>query len=319
MNDIDISVVVPVYGCPNAVPELCRRLIKTLEEMGIGFEIILVDDCDGMGSWDEIYKAAQSDRRIKGIRFTHNCGQDRAILAGVRQAKGEYLVAMDCDLQDEPEKIPLLYKTIKESKKDIIFVRRQKRKDSFFTLVFSKLFHKIFSYLSEIDFSYELGTFLITDRKASDYYRQTRDRGNDFTMFLLWTGFPCDFIELEHMNRYDGETSYTFSRKLKYAIRAMTTFSSRLLYLPIYFGFFITLFSVVYIVIIIVGQMFFSINPEGWSTLAAAVFFFGGVIISTQGIHGIYMGNIFDNTKNRPLYFVTEKLNCDDETFVEKK
>lgn len=310
---IDISVVVPVYGCPEAISELHKRLTKTLTEMNIGYEIVLVDDRDGMGSWDEIKKVAENDQHVKAISLTKNCGQDKAITAGVAASKGEWIITMDCDLQDAPENIPILYNKVREEGLDIVIVRRQQRKDSDIVQLLSKMFHKVFSYLSELTFDYELGTYLIASRRAGDLFINTKGPGRDFTMFLLWTGYKKGFIEFEHETRFAGKSSYTFAKKIEYALRAMTTFSNRILYVPIYVGAISAIGSLIYVIFVLISWATNVANPEGWNTLAAAVFFFGGLILSTLGVVGLYIGNIFDVTKERPLYIVQETINLPDD------
>lgn len=308
---MDISVVVPVYGCPNAIQELHQRLVNTLKGMDKKYEIILVDDCDGMGSWNEIEKVAEKDKNVKAIQFTKNFGQGRAITAGVHYAHGEWIITMDCDLQDAPENIPLLYERAMKGY-DVVFVRRQKRKDSFIVQTFSKLYHKIFSYLSGMSFDYELGTYLIANKRAIDYFRQSKDRGRDLAMYMMWLNFKSDYIELEHDWRYDGKSSYTFRKKWNYAIGVMTAFSNRILYVPIHIGLFSALISLVYLIYIFYSFFILKNNPEGWTALAAAIFFFGGLILSTLGVMGVYLGNIFDMNKSRPLYVVQKSLNVED-------
>ncbi len=313
-EQIDISVVIPVYGCPEAIPELHRRLTDTLVHMNIGYEIILVDDRDGMGSWDEIKKVALADVHVKAISLTRNCGQDKAITAGVAASRGQWVITMDCDLQDAPENIPMLYKKVREQGLDILIVRRQQRKDSAIVQLLSKMFHKVFSYLSELTFDYELGTYLIASRRAADLFVHTKGQGRDFTMFLLWTGYKKGFVELEHETRFAGKSSYTFAKKCEYALRAMTTFSNRILYVPVYVGLISALGSLIYIIFVLISWATHVSNPEGWNTLAAAVFFFGGLILSTLGVLGIYIGNIFDVAKERPLYIIQETINLPEET-----
>lgn len=308
---MDISIVIPVYGCPGAIPELHRRLVETLEGMGVSFEIIMVDDHDDMGSWDQIKAVALKDNRVKAISFTKNCGQDKAVSAGVKQACGDWIIPMDCDLQDAPEKIPILYDMAISGGNDVVFVRRQGRKDSIMTRFLSRTFHKVFSYFTEISFDYELGTYLIASRRAADLYRESKDRGRDFTMFLVWLGFKHDFVEFEHEWRYEGKTSYTFKKKWDYAIKMMTTFSNRILYVPIRVGGLAVLCSIAYLIYVLISYLCGVSNPEGWNTLIAAVLFFGGAILSTLGIIGIYIGNIFDMTKQRPLYVIQESINCE--------
>lgn len=310
---IDISVVVPVYGCPEAIPELVRRNTETLKGMGVGYEIILVDDRDGMGSWDAIKKEALADEHVKAISLTRNCGQDKAITAGVAASRGDWVVTMDCDLQDAPENIPMLYEEVREQDLDVLIVRRHDRKDSAVVQLLSKAFHKVFSYLSELDFDYELGTYLMASKRATDLYVHTKGQGRDFTMFLLWTGYKKGFVDLEHETRFAGKSSYTFGKKMEYALRAMTTFSNRILYVPVYVGAISAIGSLIYVLFVLISWAMHVANPEGWSTLAAAIFFFGGLILSTLGILGIYIGNIFDVAKERPLYIVQERINIPEE------
>lgn len=308
---MDISIVIPVYGCPTAIPELHKRLVETLDNMQVSYEIIMVDDCDEMGSWDYIQKAALSDKRVKAIRLTRNYGQGQAITAGVNRATGDWIVTMDCDLQDAPENIPLLYERAKQGF-DVVFVRRRDRKDSFLTKVLSMLYHKLFSYLSELPFDYELGTFLIASKRAANCYRESKVRGRDFTMFLVWTHYRSDSIELEHEERFAGETSYTFIKKWRYAVAVMTAYSNRILYIPIKFGLFVSGVSIGYIILVLISYYCFDGNPVGWSTIAASIFFFGGLILSTLGILGVYIGNIFEVCKDRPFYLVQEEININD-------
>lgn len=308
---MDISVVVPVYGCPNAIPELHKRLGEVLKKMGISYEIILVDDHDQMGSWNEILKVAKEDTNVKAIKLAKNFGQGAAITAGIDKAVGDWIVTMDCDLQDSPEDIPLLYEKVCGGV-DVVFVKRQKRKDSFLTQLLSRAFHKVFSYLSEMPYDYEFGTYLIASKRAVEYFRTAKDRGRDFTMYMMWLGLKCDFIELEHKWRYDGKSSYTFRKKWKYAIGVMTTFSNRILYIPIYVGTVTSMGAVIYILYILYSYFILHNNPVGWTALAAAVFFFGGLILSTLGIMGIYLGNVFDMNKSRPLYVIQTEVNTSD-------
>ncbi len=308
---MDISVVIPVYGCPSAVAPLHERLSAVLSDMGVEYEIIMVDDCDAMRSWDEVKAVALKDDHVKAIHFTRNFGQGCAITAGVHQAKGEWIIPMDCDLQDSPENIPDLYDKALEGH-DVVFVRRRKRKESFIVRLFAKWYHSILSWFSEVDFDYDLGTYLIASRRAAQYYISSKDRGRDFGVYLMWLGFDHAFVEYEQEERFEGKSSYTFVKKWKYAIGIMTTFSNRILYVPVWAGAICALFSFGYIIYVFILYFVFNANPEGWSTITAALFFFGGTILSTLGIMGIYLGNIFDMSKERPLYAIQECINCDD-------
>lgn len=313
---MDISVVIPVYGCPEALPRLCDQLVVVLERMGVSFEIILVDDCDLMGSWNEVKKISALDSRVKGLRFTHNCGQDIAIKAGVCNAVGDWIITMDCDLQDSPEYIPALYEKALSGGKDVVFMRRKDIKASFVSRIFARLFHRIFSYYAGIPFGYEIATFLIASKRAAELYSRSKERGCDFGMYLMWLDYKRDYLEYEHGERFSGKSSYTFAKKVNYALRMMTTFSNRILYLPIHVGTVVTVGALIYMFIALVEFFAFDSNPEGWTAILGFVILFGGIILCTLGIIGVYLGNIFDVTKNRPLYVIQESINYERENVI---
>ncbi len=306
---MDISIVIPVYGCPSALVPLYDKLTSVLGGMGVTYEIVMVDDCDKMNSWEEVQKVALKDERVKAIHFTKNFGQGCAITAGVRQAQGDWIITMDCDLQDNPDNIPDLYAKAKEGY-DVVFVRRRQRKESFFVRLFAKWYHDLLCLLSGVEFDYDLATYLIASRRASDHYIASKDRGRDFGVFLMWLGFKHTFVEYEQERRYEGKSSFTFIKKWKTAVGIISTYSNRPLYASIWVGAFSAVFSFIYIIYALIQYFVYDANPEGWTTVAAALFFFGGAILSTLGIIGIYLGNVFDMSKDRPLYAIQESINC---------
>ena len=308
-ENIDISVVIPVYGCPAAIPELHRRLSEVLSGMNVAYEIIMVDDCDKMNSWEEVKKVAEKDTHVKAIHFTKNHGQGVAVTAGVHQSVGKWVITMDCDLQDAPENIPDLYSKALEGY-DVVFVRRQQRKESFLVRLFAKWYHNVLAWLSGVDFDYDLATYLIASRRATDYYVASKDRGRDFGVFLMWLGFRYTFVNYEQGYRYEGKSSFTFIKKVRTAVGIISTYSNRPLYVSIWVGLISAAFSFIYIIYAFIQYFVYDANPVGWTTVAAAIFFFGGAILSTLGVMGIYLGNIFDMSKDRPLFTIQETINC---------
>ncbi len=306
---MDISVVIPVYGCPAAVAPLHERLTNVLTGMNVEYEIVMVDDCDTMNSWEEVQKVALNDTHVKAIHFTKNFGQGCAVTAGVRQAAGDWIITMDCDLQDSPENIPDLYNKALEGY-DVVFVRRRQRKESFLVRLFAKWYHNLLCALSGVEFDYDLATYLIASKRAADHYRSSKDRGRDFGVFLMWLGFRHTFVEYEQMNRHEGKSSFTFIKKWKTAVGIISTYSNRPLYISIWIGVASAVFSFIYIIYALIQYYVYNANPEGWTTVAAAIFFFGGAILSTLGVMGIYLGNVFDMSKERPLYAIQEQINC---------
>ena len=195
-----LSVVIPVYKAENCLEELYVRLKRTLETIVPNFEILLVEDCGGDGSWQLIEKLAARDPRIKGIQFTRNFGQHYGITAGLDHCSGDWVVVMDCDLQDRPEEIPRLYAKAQEGY-EIVLARRGKRQDGVVKRFTSWLFYKVFSYLTDIEYDAQTGNYRIMSRKVVDSFRVMREQLRFFGGLVQWLGFPAASIEVEHAQR----------------------------------------------------------------------------------------------------------------------
>lgn len=305
---MDISVVIPVYGCRAALPELHRRLVDTLEGMGKSFEIVLVDDCCPQKSWDEIKEICAGDDRVKGIHLSRNFGQIRAITAGLDNSRGDWVVVMDCDLQDRPEAIARLYAKAQEGY-DVVFVKRVERKDSGLTLFLSRLFYRVYSYFTDGAYDSSLCNFSISRRIVIDNYCRMREHNRGFTMFVKWLGFRQTAIEVEGDERFEGTSSYNFRKKLTMAFELITAQSNKPLKLAVGAGFVIALLAFMYLLVLVVLYFVSPGVQVGWTSTIASIYLMGGLILSAIGVVGLYVGNIFDEVKNRPLYVISEILN----------
>ena len=299
---MDISVVIPVYGCRAALSELHKRLCESLEKICSTFEIILVDDNCPQNSWEEIEKICSGDKRVVGLHMSRNFGQIRAITAGLDKCKGDWIVVMDCDLQDRPESIPELYKKALEGY-DVVFARREGRKDSFITKFLSKSFYKVYDYFTDGNFDSSICNFSISKRKVIDAYCMMREQNRAYTMFIRWLGFKQTAIDMSADERYEGKSSYNLRKKIKMAFEIITSQSNKPLLFSIKAGFIIAAFALIYI-IYLVGDI-----VVGWTTIVASIYLMGGILLSAIGIVGIYVGNIFNEAKNRPLYVIDESIN----------
>ncbi len=310
MKGIDISVVIPVYGCRAAVKELHKRLINTLKEMKKEYEIILVDDCCPQGSWEEICDVCKEDGHVKGIHLARNFGQMCAIAAGLDTCLGDWIVVMDCDLQDRPEFIPTLYEKALEGY-DVVFASRQKRKDGFITKLLSKSFYKVYSYFTGGNFDPSLCNFSISKRIVIENYCRMREHTRAYGMFIKWLGFKQTAIPIEADKRFEGKSSYNFKKKWKMATDIITTQSNKPLMFSVRLGFFMVFCSAIYILYLVLRNLLVGDLQMGWTTIIASIYLVGGVILWAIGISGIYIGNIFAEVKNRPLYVIAEKLNME--------
>ena len=308
---MDISVIVPVYGCRAALPELHRRLVETLEAMGTTFEIVLVNDNCPQNSWEEIERLCALDERVVGMRLSRNFGQIRAITAGLDICRGDWVVVMDCDLQDRPESIPQLYTKAQEGY-DVVFARRIARKDSGVTKFLSRAFYKVYDYFTDGNYDSSICNFSISRRLVIQAYCSMREQNRAYTMFIKWLGFKQTAIDLEGDERFEGESSYSFKKKTAMAFELITAQSTKPLKFSVNIGFFFALVAFIYIVVVLVNH---AIHPDevlvGWTSTIAAVFFMGGLVLASVGVVGLYVGNIFNEAKGRPLYVVAEVVNGD--------
>lgn len=249
---------------------------------------------------------ASADPRVKGMQFSRNFGQHYGITAGLDHCTGDWVVVMDCDLQDQPEEIPRLYAKAQEGF-EVVLAQRKQRRDSFFKRLSSRLFYGTLNYLADMEYDASVGNFRIISRKVVTQYRQIREQLRFFGGLVDWMGFPAASVEVEHAARYAGETSYNFSRLWKLAAETIIAYSDKPLRLSIRFGFFISLVSFCFALKIAYGALTAGSPVMGWPSLIVSLYFLGGIIISILGIIGLYLGKTFDEAKRRPLYIVNHK------------
>lgn len=309
-NTVDISVVVPVYGCPGALPELHRRLTDTLSGLVGSYEIVLVDDCCPQGSWQVVKQLAESDSHVVGVRLARNFGQSRAITAGLDRARGTWSVVMDCDCQDPPEAIAQLYAKALEGY-DIVFARRVGRKDSRGTMALSRAFYRVYSNLAETTVDPDVGNFSIASRRAIDAYLSMREQGRDYSLFMTWIGFEQAYVDIQPEERFEGESSYTFGKKTSLAIETITSHSTKLLTLAVKFGFIMAVVGLVVLVALVVRHFVDANVAMGWPSTIATIVLVGGIIVAVMGVVGIYVGNTFAEARRRPLYLVEDVVTSD--------
>lgn len=305
---MDISVVIPEYGCRASLQELYRQLTDTLTSMNVSYELVFVDDKDPQNAWEEIEELCKKDSHVIGIHFTRNFGQERAILAGMCHTKGNWVVVMDGDLQDPPSGIRTLYEKASEGY-EVVFVRRKERKADAWTLFLSKLFYKFYNLFSDIEYDPEIGNFSIASRRVIHAYTTMRERNRGYIMFLGWLGYKSTTIDIEAQERAEGKSSYTFGKKMKYAIQEITSQSNKPLYIAIYVGLAFASVSLIGLLYLLIRHFIDGSVPEGWISIMMSIYLVGGLLLSLIGVHGIYVGNIFDEVKDRPLYVIETVLN----------
>lgn len=304
-----LSVVSPVYRAAPCVRELHRRLTAVLTDLGVDYEIILVEDGGGDGSDAIIEEIAAADARVRGILLSRNFGQHSAITAGLAAAQGDWVVVMDCDLQDPPEGIPALLARAKEGF-DVVFARRVARKHSPLKHLMSRLWHEAIFYLSGARADPSVGSFSIISRQVVQEFLRVVDAHRHYLLILRWLGFRQGYVDIEHAPRLSGRSSYNLPRLIAHSIAGIASQSVKLLHFSIYLGFAFVAVAIAQIVWLFYRKFFHNIGVEGWASLMVVLWLIGGTILFCLGVLGIYIGKIFEQAKQRPLYIVRKDISA---------
>jgi glycosyltransferase involved in cell wall biosynthesis len=308
MNNLLISIVIPVYNGEFHVHELVSELTIYCGKICTDFEIILVDDCGPDNSWEKINALCKINPQVKGILLSRNFGQHHAITAGLDHAKGEWVVVMDCDLQDQPSEIHKLYSKAIEGY-EVVLAARYNRQDGYFKRLFSKCFYKVLSYLTGATIDPSVANYGIYHRKVIDAITSMRENIRFFPMLVKWVGFKTAIVPIEHAARTIGKSTYSLKSLLNLALNIMLAFSDKPLRLMVKLGGGISIFSFFFAVYFIIEYFIGAIRVSGFTSLIVSIWFLSGIILSAVGVAGLYIGRIFEQTKQRPIYVVNKTEN----------
>lgn len=307
-NNILLSIVSPVYRGEKMTEELVRRISKSVSPITEHYEIILVNDASPDNSWNVIRAECEKDSRVKGINLSRNFGQHYAITAGLSYAKGEWVVVMDCDLQDRPEEIPNLYNKAIEGY-DSVFAQRINRSDSWLKRMSSKLFYKFFSYMTETRQDASVANFGIYNRKVVESILAMGDKMRYFPTQVQWVGFRKYYMPVEHDSRLEGKSSYSLKKLFRLAFDTIVSFSDKPLRLTMKIGAVITITSFLIGLIYLIRYFSGHIAVMGYASLIISLWFICGILVFLIGVVGLYLGKTFNQTKGRPTFIVDDKIN----------
>lgn len=308
MSDTVISIVSPVYNAASLVPELTLQLTCELKKISENFEIILVDDRSTDESWAEIVKVCALHREVSAVRLSRNFGQHYAISAGLKRARGEWIIVMDCDLQDKPSEISKLFAEAQKGF-DIVLARRALRKDSFWKRTTSKLFYGFLSYLTGSKQDSTIANFGIYNKKVIAAINAMPDTIRYFPTMVSWVGFKSTKVDVMHALRPDGESSYSLKKLLNLALDICLANSDKPLRLVVKIGFSISAVGFIYATYIAIQALRGEISVSGYASLLVSLWVLSGLIILIIGIVGLYVGKSFEGIKNRPIFLIDEVLN----------
>lgn len=302
-----ISIVVPVYNEQGSLKELCARLTAVLKPLNLAYEIIMVDDGSTDQSLETIQELRQADPRLKYLSFSRNFGHMVALSAGLDHAAGDAVITMDADLQHPPRLVPRLIEQWEKGAEVVNTVRRESKGAGPFKKYSAGAFYWLINRLAKIDLAPNTADYRLLDRKVVDTLNSLRERSRFFRGLVSWVGFRQSFVEYEADPRFAGRSKYSLGKMIAFAIDGITSFSAAPLRLATYLGLASALFSFIYIIYAVYAHFFTKNTLEGWTSVLVTVLFIGGIQLIFLGVIGEYLGRVFEETKQRPLYIVRAK------------
>lgn len=306
----ELSVVVPVYDCSSCLHALHERVARAVDGMLVSWELVLIDDRSSDDSWQTMVELAHRDPRVRVVRLSRNFGQNVAVTAGIEEARGRWIVVMDCDLQDPPEAIPELYAKAAEGY-EIVFGRRRQRRQGLLRRAAGRSYFVLRKVLTGLDLETEHSNLSILSRKAAEAFLAVRDRHRNYLLILYWVGFEHTSIEFEQGERFAGRSTYSLRALLRVGFESLFFHTTALLRWIVYAGFAVSLSSVALAVFFLSSYFIRETAYPGWTSLAVLLLMIGGFTITTIGIAALYVGKVFEQVKPRPLYLVDERVGGD--------
>ena len=303
-----LSVISPIYKGEKMLDELVSRIEAAVETFTKDYEIILVNDCSPDDSWAKMKEICASDKKVKGINLSRNFGQHYAITAGLTESLGEWVVVLDCDLQDRPEEIPNLYKKAQEGY-DSVFAEIIERDDKFLKKFTSRTFSYVFAYFTDSPVDKKTNNFGIYQRKVIDAVLSMNDYIKCFPVEVRWVGFRIGYYPVMKDARAEGTSGYTWSKLIAFAFDNIIAFSNKPLRMALRLGFYIVGLSIMLALFYLIRYLAGGIAVGGFTTLVISLWLIAGILISLIGMVGIYLGRVFDKVKDRPIFIISERLN----------
>lgn len=302
----EFSVVAPIFNEIGCLEEFYQQVRQVMESLKTPWEFILIDDGSTDGSSEMIQNLAKNDPLIQAVIFARNFGHQIAVTAGLDYSRGKAVILIDADLQDPPEVIIDLIQKWEEGYEVVYAVRRKREGESWFKLLTASIFYRMVYRITDVKIPLDTGDFRLLDRKVVDVMGKMRERHRFLRGMASWVGFRQTGVEYDRKERFAGKTKYPFSKMLKLALNAITSFSYFPLQVATYLGFISAVVSILAIPVVISLRLSHQAALLGQATTLITVLFLGGVQLITLGILGEYVGRIYDEAKGRPLYVVSQ-------------
>lgn len=304
-----LSVVSPVYGCAPCLEELVDAVAAAAATLAVSCEVILVDDASPDAAWARIVELAATRPWLRGLRLSRNFGQHSAISCGIAHARGEWVVVLDCDLQDPPAAIPALYARAREGGFDVVFASRVARRDSLPKRLSSWGFFRVLSWLTGIPQDERTANFGIYHRRVIEAVVAMPERDRSFPLMVRWAGFRTATEPVAHAARRHGRTSYTLRKLLRLATAIALGYSEKPLRLVALSGIGCALVAFLMVGYSVLRWLEGSVQVAGYTSIIASIWLIGGMVLFSIGVVGLYVGQVFRNVQGRPYYIVSERVN----------
>jgi len=303
------TCIVPCFNEEEAIPYYYEEMLKVMPQIPeLDFELLFVDDGSKDSTLEVLKELAQRDKRVRYISFSRNFGKEAALFAGLQNAKGNYVVTMDVDLQDPPSLIPEMYNIICNEDYDSVATRRVTRKgEPKIRSFFARKFYQLINKMSDADIVDGARDFRFMKRSMVDAILSMKEYNRFSKGIFGWVGFKTKWLEYENIERIAGETKWSFRKLFIYAIEAIIAFSTTPLSIVSVIGVVICLLSFILLVVIIIRALLVGDPVAGWPSLVCIITSLGGVQLLCTGIVGLYLSKTYLETKNRPIYIVKEK------------
>jgi dolichol-phosphate mannosyltransferase len=303
-----LSVVVPAFNEASNLEPFFEELEPVLRETRLPWELILVDDGSRDETWQRIRVLHDRDPRVRGVRFSRNFGHQYALLAGLSRSRGDAIVTMDADLQHPPAVIVRMLEEWRKGSQIVHTVREDSGSEPLFKRMSSRLFYRVFSFLSGTRLSSGMADFRLVDKRVARSLLDFPEEGVFLRGLVHWIGFPSSSVSFACQPRFSGSTSYTVRRMLRFAWTGVTSFSLVPLRLCIVLGFLTSGFAFEQLLEALYRKLVLNANVPGWTQTMVVLSFLFGVLFILLGILGEYVGRVLIEVRRRPRFIVRDEL-----------
>lgn len=311
-QNLFISIIIPCFNEEQVISHTYERVDKTMQSFKHGgYELIFINDGSRDKTLEILRGISRKDSNVKILSFSRNFGHQPAVTAGINICKGDIAIIIDADLQDPPELFPEMVKIYLEQNANVVYGLRGERKgETFFKRVSAKYFYKTINFLSDTPLPVDTGDFRLIDKHVIEAFKSLPEKNKYIRGLISWIGFKQVPVVYVREERFAGETKYPLSKMIKFASTSLLYFSKKPLKLALTIGLISIIIGIGLAIWVITGLIYRtnSIVP-GWASTIIALIFFGGIQLLTIGVLGEYLGNMFEEIKNRPEYIIHEKIN----------